>query len=61
MITKELEEEYSNSFAGYDINKSKYKHLLQVDPKELAQISNSIKKELDSNDKFYLHGDYNLY
>ena len=61
IINREIEEEFSRSLSGYTINKGKYAHLRDIDPKELGDISAKIKKELDSNDKFYLHGDFNFY
>ena len=57
-IIRELEDEFLQSLQGFTINKNKYTHLNNIDPKEMIQISNNIKRELDSNDKFYLHGDY---
>jgi hypothetical protein len=61
IINREIEEEFSKSLAGYNINKAKFAHLKDLDPKEMFDISARIKKELDSNDNFYLHGDYNFY
>jgi hypothetical protein len=61
IINKELEEEFSRSLTGFNINKGKYTHLKNIDPKELYDLSAKIKKELDSNDNFYLHGDFNFY
>jgi hypothetical protein len=57
-IIRELEDELLQSLQGFTINKNKYTHLNNIDPKEMIEISNTIKKELDSNDKFYLHGEY---
>jgi hypothetical protein len=45
---------------GYIINKNKYTDLNELDPKELIEINNNIKQQLNNNDKFYLHGDFNL-
>lgn len=61
IINKEIEEEFSKSIAGYTINKAKFAHLKNLDPKELFDVSSKIKKELDANDQFYLHGDFNFY
>jgi len=61
IINREIEEEFSKSLAGYNINKAKFAHLKNLDPKELFEVSAKIKRELDSNDNFYLHGDYNFY
>jgi hypothetical protein len=61
IVNRELEEEFSKSLAGYTIDKAKFAHLKNLDPKELYQVSSQIKKELDANDNFYLHGDYNFY
>lgn len=60
-ITKEIEDQFTKSLSGYTINKNKYVHLREIDPSELIYISNQIKKELDRNEKFYLHGDFNFY
>lgn len=60
-ITKEIEDQFTKSLSGYTINKNKYVHLREIDPSELINISNQIKKELDRNEKFYLHGDFNFY
>ena len=61
IINREIEEEFSRSLSGYNINKAKFIHLKDLDPKEMFDVSAKIKKELDSNDNFYLHGDYNFY
>ncbi len=61
IVNREIEEEFSKSLAGYTIDKAKFAHLKDLDPKEMYQLSAQIKKELDSNDNFYLHGDYNFY
>jgi hypothetical protein len=61
IINKEIEEEFSKSIAGYTIDKAKFAHLRDLDPKEMFDVSSRIKRELDSNDKFYLHGDFNFY
>lgn len=60
IINKEIEEQFSRSLSGYTINKNKYTHLKNLDPKELFDVSRQIKQELDRNDNFYLHGDYNF-
>lgn len=59
-IKKEIEEEFTRSLEGYTVNKNKYPHLRGLDPKEVNEISSIIKHELNRNDKFYLHGDFNL-
>ena len=59
-VMKELEDEYTKSLNGYTIDKSNYLHLKKVDPKEIQEISNSVKKTLRSNNDFYLHSDYDL-
>jgi predicted Rossmann fold nucleotide-binding protein DprA/Smf involved in DNA uptake len=61
LIKHEIEEEFTKSLEGYTINKNKYPHLRELDPKEINEISQSIKKDLLKNDKFYLHGDFNLF
>lgn len=61
IINREIEEEFSNLLSGYNVNKAKYAHLRNIDPKELSDVANVIKQQLDTNDKFYLHGDYNFY
>ena len=61
VIKKELEEEFTKSLEGYNINKNKYPHLRQLDPKEINDITKIIKNELNRNDKFYLHGDFTLF
>lgn len=61
IIKRELEEEFTKSLEGYNINKNKYPHLRQLDPKEINDISKIIKNELNRNDKFYLHGDFTLF
>jgi len=60
-ITKEIEDQFTKSLSGYTINKNKYAHLKEIDPTEIFNIANQIKRELDKNDKFYLHGDFNFY
>lgn len=57
-IIRELEDNFLQSLQGYTINKSKYSHMNSIDPKEMIEISNTIKRQLDMNEKFYLHGDY---
>ena len=59
-VKKEIEEEFTRSLEGYTVNKNKYPHLRGLDPKEVNEISSIIKHELNRNDKFYLHGDFNL-
>jgi len=61
LINQEIEEEFSKSLSGYNINKEKFVHLRELDPKEIFEVTGKIKKELDANDKFYLHGDFNFY
>lgn len=61
IINKEIEDQFTKSLSGYTINKNKYTHLKEIDPTELFNISNSIRRELDLNPKFYLHGDFNFY
>ncbi len=61
IINNEIEEEFSKSLSGYNINKARFAHLKDLDPKEMFDVSARIKRELDSNDNFYLHGDYNFY
>jgi hypothetical protein len=60
VILKELEEEFSKSLAGFSVNKLQYPHVKELDPKEIVDVSNNIKRQLDANDKFYLHGDYTV-
>jgi hypothetical protein len=60
IIIKQLEEEYTRSLEGYIINKNKNIDLNQLDPKELIEINRNIKQQLNNNDKFYLHGDFNF-
>jgi hypothetical protein len=60
IIIKQLEEEYTWLLEGYTINKNKYTDLSQLDPKELIEINKNIKQQLNNNEKFYLHGDFNL-
>lgn len=61
IIVKELSDEFTRSLSGYNINKARYSHLNNIDQKELSDISNAIKNELNSNKNFYLRGDYNFY
>ena len=61
VINKEIEEQFTKSLSGYNINKNKYSHLTDIDPSEMINLSNQIKKDLDRNEKFYLHGDFNFY
>jgi hypothetical protein len=60
VILKELEEEFSKSLAGMTVNQMQYSHLKELDPKEVLDITNNLKKQLELNDKFYLHGDFNI-
>ena len=59
-VVRELEDEYTKSLNGYTIDKNNYMHLKNVDPKEIQEISNSVKNTLNSNNDFYLHNDYEL-
>ena len=61
VINKEIEEQFIKSFYGYNINKNKYAHLTDIDPYEMINLSNQIKKFLDMKEKIYLQGDYNFY
>lgn len=61
LIKHEIEDEFTRSLEGYTVNKNKYPHLRELDPKEVNDISQIIKRDLIKNDKFYLHGDFNLF
>jgi hypothetical protein len=60
IINKEIEDEFTKSLQGYTINKNKYSHLKIIDPNEMTNIANQIRMQLDRNEKFYLHGDFNF-
>lgn len=61
IVNQEIEEEFSRSLSGFTVDKSKYVHVNQLDPKELFDLTSNIKKKLDLQKDFYLHGDYNFY
>ena len=60
MIINEIKDEFTKSLMGYSVDKNKYPHLKDLDPKEIIDISNMINKQLDKNDQFYLQGYYIL-
>ena len=61
VVYKEISDEYTKSLEGFNIDKSKYPHLKNIDSKELINVSESIKNTLDSKKNYYLHnGDFNL-
>lgn len=61
VIFKEINEEFTKSLNGFNVDKTKFPHLKNIDSKELIQISDNIKKKLSANKDFYLHNDeFNL-
>lgn len=61
LINREIEEEFSRSLNGYSLSKGQSSHLRNIDPKELFDITGSIRRQLSANHDFYLQGDYQLY
>ena len=61
VIFKEINEEFTKSLDGFNVDKTKFPHLKNIDSKELVQISDNIKNKLSANKNFYLHNDdFNL-
>jgi len=58
-LYSEINDEYTKSLEGFNIDKSKYPDLKNLDAKELISLSEAIKTKLSSNKDFYLHnGDF---
>ena len=57
LVFKEIFDEYTKSLSGYNIDKSKYPNLKNIDAKELISISEKIKKKLSGDKNFFLQND----